>query len=224
MLSQLIQPSLLPYYGLVAVYWVVCQPHVGNVQDNVLCAILKTCPIWFLAFSVSQKKSGKNSLSYKNHFILGLLLSSLGDVSLEFSGYFELGVAFFGMAQILYLLALKQLYRGQRWARLAWLLNVLIYGVLFTGGMSNFHKVLIGMYSILIHTMLFFSIASYESYPSSLTALGAVGAFLFVLSDFVIAYRMYCSPVPYGDVIIMMTYYIAQVCLSSSVPHFAQKD
>ena len=42
---------------------------------------------------------------------------------------------------------------------------------------------------------------------SSLFALGAV---LFVFSDFIIAWNMFVEPVPYRNYLVLVTYYLAQ--------------
>lgn len=59
------------------------------------------------------------------------------------------------------------------------------------------------VYAVLISAMLFFALMQ----RSSLYALGAV---LFVFSDFILAWNKFVEPVPYRDYLVLVTYFLAQ--------------
>lgn len=61
----------------------------------------------------------------------------------------------------------------------------------------------VGIYACIISTMLLTALLQ----RSSLYALGAV---LFVFSDFIIAWNMFVEPVPYRTYLVLVTYYLAQ--------------
>ena len=61
----------------------------------------------------------------------------------------------------------------------------------------------VGVYAVLISSMLLTGMLQ----RSTLYALGAV---LFVFSDFIIAWNKFIEPVPYRTYLVMVTYYLAQ--------------
>lgn len=61
----------------------------------------------------------------------------------------------------------------------------------------------VGIYACIISTMLLTALLQ----RSSIYALGAV---LFVFSDFIIAWNMFVEPVPYRTYLVLVTYYLAQ--------------
>jgi uncharacterized membrane protein YhhN len=80
--------------------------------------------------------------------------------------------------------------------------DILIYGVPF--------------YSTLLLTMMWraLSRAQIKNLPRTLCAAGAV---FFVASDGVIAFSMFYTPIIYSRIIIMATYYIAQLGITLSI-------
>ncbi len=61
----------------------------------------------------------------------------------------------------------------------------------------------VAFYSIVISLMFYTALLQRSIFY-------AAGAFLFVLSDFILAWDRFVSPVPYGHYIIMVPYYLAQ--------------
>ena len=64
----------------------------------------------------------------------------------------------------------------------------------------------VSIYAVLISSMLFFALMQ----RSSLFALGAV---LFVFSDFILAWNKFVNPIPYRDLLVMIPYYMGQLLL-----------
>ena len=64
----------------------------------------------------------------------------------------------------------------------------------------------VSIYAVLISTMLFFALLQ----RSSLYALGAV---LFVFSDFILAWNKFVGPVEHRDLLVMTTYFMGQLLL-----------
>ena len=90
------------------------------------------------------------------------------------------------------------------------LLAVLVAGLLtvvFTQIVPNapagVERTGVAIYAVLISTMLFTGLLQ----RSSLYALGAV---LFVFSDFVLAWHRFVEPVPYRHYLVLVSYYLAQ--------------
>ena len=64
----------------------------------------------------------------------------------------------------------------------------------------------VSIYAVLISSMVFFALLQ----RSSLFALGAV---LFVFSDFILAWNKFVEPIPYRNLLVMIPYYLGQLLL-----------
>ena len=64
----------------------------------------------------------------------------------------------------------------------------------------------VAVYAILISTMLFFALMQRSS-------LFAIGAVLFVFSDFILAWNKFVDPIEYSRLLIMIPYYAGQFFL-----------
>ena len=71
------------------------------------------------------------------------------------------------------------------------------------GAPAGIEKIGASCYAVIISTMLFLGLLQ----RSSLFALGAV---LFVFSDFILAWNRFVEPVPYRNYLVLGTYYLAQ--------------
>lgn len=75
----------------------------------------------------------------------------------------------------------------------------------------------VSIYAVLISVMLYFALLQ----RSSLFALGAV---LFVFSDFILAWNKFVEPIPYSGLLIMIPYYSGQFLLfMRSTPYRVKK-
>lgn len=75
----------------------------------------------------------------------------------------------------------------------------------------------VSIYAVLISAMLYFALLQ----RSSLFALGAV---LFVFSDFILAWNKFVEPIPYSGLLIMIPYYSGQFLLfMRSTPYRVKK-
>ncbi|BFZ11522.1 hypothetical protein BsWGS_14561 [Bradybaena similaris] len=167
------------------------------------------------ATDIDQHRPGVGKLQL-GYFIPSLVVSSVGDICLVYKSLFKPGIFFFAIAQLLNLLALKKLYQRSSKAWVSVPLCVLLYTVILPGIHDSLFQVIVFLYAILIHSMLFFAIAGYESVPCSSTLSSMLGASLFVLSDFLIAYNKWLAETPHSQVSILLTYYVAQLLLAVS--------
>lgn len=84
---------------------------------------------------------------------------------------------------------------------------------------KNFDEILVygvPFYSALLLTMMWRALSrvQFNNLPKVISAIGAV---FFVVSDGVIAFSMFYAPIQYARIIIMSTYYIAQLCITLSI-------
>ncbi|CAL1527776.1 unnamed protein product [Lymnaea stagnalis] len=222
-LTELRQPTLLPFYMTSLLYLWVYSPHIERPQELLSVAILKALPIWTLAFKVYLSSSGGNNSGKPNApgadvaltlFLGGLLMSSVGDVCLVYTKFFPVGVLAFAFAQFCYLLSMRQLFKR---GSFAWIVLPLGFTNLLLMVTSIHDYVLLTevvVYLALIHTMLFMAIASFESNPSAPTVCIMAGAAIFTVSDFTIAVNSWVWKFGCAEGVILFTYYIAQLLLT----------
>ena len=153
----------------------------------------------------------------KKRFLIGLLVSSIGDACLVYRDLFKVGILAFGAAQLMYLLALKHRHRKSRMAWVAVPLCITLNVILAPGIHEIILNILVLGYSLLIHSMLFYAIAGFESFPSRKSYSAMVGACLFIASDFLIALNKWVVITPYAEASILLTYYTAQLLLTVGI-------
>ncbi|GFO30225.1 transmembrane protein 86a [Plakobranchus ocellatus] len=150
-------------------------------------------------------------------FLSGLLISSIGDACLVYKALFKLGILAFGAAQFMYLLAFKHWHRKSRVAWVAVPLCITLNLILAPGIDEIVLNFLVLGYSLLIHSMLFYAIAGFESFPSQKSLATMIGACLFIASDFLIALNKWVTNTPYAEASILLTYYTAQLLLTVGI-------
>lgn len=82
-------------------------------------------------------------------------------------------------------------------------LLTIAFTVILPGAPQGIEKIGASCYAVIISTMLLLGLLQ----RSSLYALGAV---LFVFSDFILAWNRFVEPVPYRNYLVLGTYYLAQ--------------
>jgi hypothetical protein len=140
--------------------------------------------------------------------ILALIFSGAGDFS-GVAGHLILQMSFFAIAHILYITAFLQKIRFSIAGIVTSILivgSILFYIVLITIKIPVNELYAPLVYSIIISVMC----ASSFLYNWQYRVLFRIGAVLFILSDGMIAWRMYMGSFPYMSLVIMASYYLAQ--------------
>lgn len=135
----------------------------------------------------------------------GLALSALGDALLLWPQHFVAGMAAFAAAHCAYLAALG-------WRRRAAAAGALLYA---STGLFLLHvappaplAALVPCYALLLATMAWRGVA--RGGPA------AAGGVLFLVSDALLGYALFGGPLPGRQVLVMSTYYVAQLGLALS--------
>jgi uncharacterized membrane protein YhhN len=84
---------------------------------------------------------------------------------------------------------------------------------------KNFDEILVvgvPFYSILLLTMMWRALSRIQS-NNLIKVICGIGSVFFVASDGIIAFNMFYTPIKYSRIIIMSTYYIAQLCITVSI-------
>jgi len=166
---------------------------------------LKAFPIWCLAGYVALNGEGAAATLA----VIGLLFSSGGDIalSLDRKKYFVVGLSLFLVAHLFYLLAFGQgiaTITVNVWAGVLLVLTLGLGSWLFpTLGKLRIPVVL---YMVVITAMGVAAAIHPHAFPYLLP-----GAFLFILSDSLIAIDKFRRPIPYAHHLIMITYYLGQL-------------
>ncbi|XP_006175289.1 lysoplasmalogenase [Camelus ferus] len=193
---------LSPFFLTCAVYFLLWIP---EDQPSWVGALVKCLPILSLVVFLWTVPSGGG-----HHFLLqgALLCSAVGDACLIWPEGFLHGVAAFTLAHLLYLWAfgLTPLQPGLL-LRIV-LACILCYCLLLWHLPPNMVLPLMA-YSLVLAAMLWRGLARGGS--------ASWGALLFMLSDAVLAWNTFAQPLPHARLVIMTTYYAAQMLITLSV-------
>lgn len=181
--------------------------------------ILKPLPVLMLALWVSALRGGVRR--YSLAITAGLWLCALGDVLLELSdATFLFGLIAFLLGHVAYILAFLQdsrkLYPFHGAAAYAYGMAAL--GFLLTTGKLGGMLVPVQLYVLAITTMLWRASVrlSVPRVPRFSAWAGFVGALFFVISDSVLAFRLFETPLQLPGYVVMVTYWLGQLGIAAS--------
>lgn len=185
-------------------------------KGTVVSTVLKCLPIVSLwIFVLLTGFELKKSHRYKHLILVGLIFSCSGDILLNYD-LFEAGMAGFGLAQIFYISAF-----GFRPLRPWFALPLYGIGAAAVGLMFNnlplIIKICLPIYGALLLTMCWRSLSRIDSAKNILRMACGLGSILFVISDSIIAFDKFYTPISNAQVGIMVTYYVAQFGIALSV-------
>lgn len=158
-------------------------------------------------------------------FGAGLVFSLLGDVLLMLEAkYFTAGLAAFLTGHLLYIIGFSQGEIALTWAALlpaaAVGIFLLVYNRVLSRSLARNHlqgmAAPVALYSLVISVMWLMALSTLlrPQWSGAPSTLAAVGATLFVTSDSVLAFNKFVRPLPLGDLAVMVTYHLGQICLA----------
>src|SRR5436190_19789747 len=186
--------------------------------------------IWLMAWFVLQLRYAKSIL--KKWIIFAVFFSWLGDVLLMFhqddSIFFLLGLSFFLIAHIFYILffhfvRIKEMVKS-RWYLL---LIVAIYYAVIISILSPYlgeMKLPVRIYAVVISFM--FMLAMHMLFiKNKTTGLWMMaGAFLFVVSDSLLAINKFFQPFEMAGFFVMSTYGLAQLFITNGAIRYISSE
>ncbi|WP_371369059.1 lysoplasmalogenase [Pseudomonas sp. QL9] len=160
-----------------------------------------------------------NPSAYRRWILLGLGLSLLGDILLEWPlNAFVPGLATFLLAHVAYLVA--YLSETRRLAPLALVCAALpgigLFLLLDSHGLGELRLPIV-LYSLTISSMLWRALARLATPISPSAWLAASGALLFMLSDSMIGISRFLDAFDGSGYAIMLTYWLGQLGIAASV-------
>lgn len=176
------------------------------------------------AFVVAALTAGALRSAWGRILLVGLALSWLGDVLLIGRGptWFLAGLVAFLLAHIVYIAAFGKRGISRRWAAVA-LIPVAAVSLLVSAWLAPYVPAPmvtpVRLYTLAISLML---IAAIATRGAGATALIALGASCFYLSDIAVAARQFTQPVFPPYVWGLPLYYAGQIMLALSARHTPQ--
>lgn len=153
-----------------------------------------------------------------------LLFSMIGDIYLVYSRLFIYGLLSFCIAQCFLIFTLSDdgfLFFQVRTPELMSLLCISIISLavyFYLLPKLKYAMAIPGfIYCFLITIMFWSAVMQVQKHVSIVSVSGAFGAGVFYISDLVLSINKYGKQIPMADVIIMTTYYIAQLVIPLSV-------
>jgi uncharacterized membrane protein YhhN len=193
---------------------------VAGEQPNTywLRMIVKPIPVLMMALWVSALRVRG---PYQLAIMVGLLLSALGDILLEFSeATFLFGLVAFLLGHVAYIVAFLQDNRKLCPYRAAavYAYGLAAFGFLYFTGNLGAMRIPVAIYVVIICVMLWRASCRVNSpgiLPFSAWA-GFAGALFFVVSDSVLAFRLFETPIQLGGAVVIITYWLGQLGITLS--------
>jgi uncharacterized membrane protein YhhN len=170
--------------------------------------------------------------SLKAWIILAIVFSWLGDVLLIFeeenSVFFLLGLAAFFVAQVFYIIffhniRMKEYIRGNA---LLLLLVIVYYFILISILSPHLGdlKLPVRIYGVVLSFMLMLAMHTMFSRNKKAGMWMMMGAILFVASDSLLAFNKFYAPFEHADLIIMLTYGVAQLLIAGGAAKYIREE
>ncbi|MFD0698047.1 lysoplasmalogenase [Paenibacillus sp. GCM10027628] len=185
-------------------------------DELVLRWILKPGTILLIILYASIATKGFSA--YKRIVIAGLLVSAAGDALLLMNGskWFMLGVFVFLVAHLFYICAFFLRWRYTV-LHLLYLIPIGIYAFLLLQGLHSgmLAKGAIGLWMPIVVYVIIISCMIWSAIISR-NGIAITGAILFFLSDSLLAWNMFVTPMAWAGYGVMITYYTAQFLIAQS--------
>uniref|UniRef100_A0A1A9WB56 lysoplasmalogenase n=1 Tax=Glossina brevipalpis TaxID=37001 RepID=A0A1A9WB56_9MUSC len=205
--------KLLPFLISFILYFIF-QPYVGVFSSTAL----KCAPIISLMLYILMKKEFDFSPDCKRSRLIlwGLIFSCGGDILLNV-GLFPHGMALFGVAQIFYIRSFGWTPLKMWIGAIGYLAGAAIISIIYDK-LDKVLKIGIPIYSLLLETMCWRSLARIYQEGSFFNICCGIGGLLFLISDSLIGLNMFLLAAPSVgvQVWIMITYYLAQLGITLS--------
>lgn len=213
-------PAALPRLRIVAIaisaVLAIVGAYVGDLRWlHLIFKPLTTLLIVALALSFASAESG-----YRRAIVIGLLLSTLGDVFLMLSpDWFVHGLASFLLAHLAYLVAFTRRARLAItwWPFLAYAVVAGAVLAILWPSLPAQLQVPVVIYVMVLAGMAAQAAAVWRHRRGRATALAALGGGVFVLSDAVLAIDRFAAPFAAASAVVLGAYWTAQVLIGLSV-------
>ncbi|XP_076757114.1 lysoplasmalogenase TMEM86A isoform X2 [Xylocopa sonorina] len=197
-------PKLVPFFKSVSVYFILLAE-----QPSLLTACFKCLPIISLiVFVLLHGISLSQEYTFSRRILTGLIFSCIGDALLVWPSCFTPGMCMFALAQIMYISAFGFIP-----------LNIILVIYTLMPGLNGILVIGVPVYTVLLTTMAWRAISRVQFYKELWTwtkLCSCIGGICFLVSDTLLGFHYFHTPLPYSQVSIMLTYYAAQLGIALS--------
>ncbi|WLD57148.1 lysoplasmalogenase [Salinispirillum sp. LH 10-3-1] len=182
--------------------------------------VLKPLPVLLLLFWVWRSVPAEEPL--KLWLMVALGLSSIGDIVLLIPGQFIVGLAAFLLAHLVYL---KVFAHSASMAHIRWLVIIVIICAGLLGGYLILPDLNGQMYfAVLAYMVTLGAMAIAATLCKRVHWIAIPGVLLFMFSDTVLGYSTLVSAIDNSDVVVMVSYYLAQFCLAHALIWYREPE
>jgi uncharacterized membrane protein YhhN len=182
-------------------------------------------PLATLLVAAMVAVAGHGAGRYRNAVLAGLLLSTLGDIFLMLPqasrgpDWFVFGLASFLFAHVAYLVAFCSRAKplATTWPFLLYLAIALTVSAILWPHLPAGLKPPVAIYVLLLSAMAAQAAAAWCVLRDRASATAALGGVFFVASDASLAIDRFVAPFPAAVLLVLTTYWIAQVLIGLSV-------
>lgn len=211
-------PKLVPFFKTVAIYFVLFIP---DESPSWFSCLIKCLPVISLCvFVLLHGMSLGQEYCYSRRILTGLVFSCIGDaLLLSPKHYFLYGMASFGVAHAMYALAFGYRPWNPYAGTVCMMTASAMYWILLQG-LQGLMIPAVFVYVALICIMTWRAIARVQLFEDLWTwtkLCSCAGGIMFCISDTLIGINRFLMPIPYSQVLIMVTYYAAQLGIALSV-------
>ncbi|KAJ8676657.1 hypothetical protein QAD02_012444, partial [Eretmocerus hayati] len=188
-------PKLVPFVKSVCVYFVLLAE-----QPCLLTVCFKCLPIISLIFFILLHGiSLSNEYSFNRKILIGLVFSCFGDAFLVWPSCFIIGMSMFAIAQIMYITAFGFNPFNAKLGAIIYATCAMIICILMPG-LTGVLKIGVPVYTLLLGTMSWRAMARVQysqKHQTWIRVCSCIGSICFVISDTLIGFHHFYSPVPY---------------------------
>lgn len=197
--------ALITMMGLVYIFLIPDEPVGGKIA-------MKLVPMLLIILYAATNTSFVTPL-YKRIILAGLVVSMVADAVIY---WFMAGLVTFFIAHLLYIIAFQTASRKS--VPLFAAIPLLLYGILMIVWIA-WPQLVSGEVIMGLAIIMYIVVITLMGWMAIRTRLLLVimGAFLFIASDSILAIDRFVMTLPAREVLVMGTYYAAQVCFAASV-------
>lgn len=176
--------------------------------------LFKIIPM-FLIILYAYKQEYVLSINYQRIIIIGLFICMLGDSFIIFS--FIFGLAAFLIGHLFYIGAFIKQWKFSL-VRFSSLALLLVFGTFFGNEIVS-ALVNDGATGLVIPVIIYILVISTMGWTAIMTGnkFAILGSLFFIISDSILSWDRFVSPIPFASELIMLTYYCAQFLIAHSV-------
>lgn len=206
-------PILILFMSVIYIFFIPVDPMLIKI-------LFKLIPMWLIICYSIQRFPSKRS---RTHWLIicGLFFCMLGDGLLH---WFVIGLSAFLIGHLFYMVAF---FRN-------WYFSLIRFATIIPIGVFAFFvgkELIVALIrnennTFIIPVIFYVIVISFMTWSAIMTGNKwvSIGSILFVISDSILSWNMFVSPIPYSSIFIMSTYYSAQFLIAHSVTSIVPKD